>query len=505
MAAPVDYAAINSIPLPEKFQLAINGKLVDGAGKPFGVANPSDGNDIAVRCPSASNEQLDEAAAAASEALPVWRDLGEAKRKELLLAVCAKMMEPATFGLLSKVLAMEQGKPLSAGKTEGQMGAVEEIGASAIWIQALCASLSVPAPKLVQEDDKVKVEVHMRPVGVVAAITPWNFPVLLAQWKIIPALIAGCTVVLKPSPFTPLATLLLGKIYSEILPAGVVNIISGGNELGAMMTNHPAFNKVSFTGSIATGKKIRQVCAGTLKRLTLELGGNDPAIILPGTDIKAIAPKIFGGAFANSGQVCSAIKRIYVSEADHDEFVKEFVALAKEAKFGDAFEEGAQYGPLCCKMQLDKVSAMVEDAKKKGATIEIGGKATGKGFFYEPTVITGADESFAIVSEEQFGPAVPIIKYKDVGDAIKRANDSRFGLGGSVWGNDLDEANKQAATLQCGTAWVNQHLNLAPTAPFGGFKESGLGRENGPDGLAPFLECQVVNVAKGASWCADPK
>jgi acyl-CoA reductase-like NAD-dependent aldehyde dehydrogenase len=500
MAAPVDYEAISAIPLPDKFQLSFNGKLVDGDDDSFGVINPATGK-VMAQCPNASKAQLDEAAQSAKDALPAWRDLGESKRKELLRQVNVKMMENA--GLLARVLAMEQGKPLSAGTTEGQLGAMEEIGGSAFWAGALCDMLSIPEPRVVQDDENVRVTIEQRPVGVVAGICPWNFPVMMAVWKITPACIAGCTIVVKPSPFTPLATLLIGKIYNEVLPAGVVNVLSGGNDLGAWMTGHDAFDKVSFTGSIATGKKIRQVCAGSLKRLTLERGGTDPAIILKGTDAKLIAPKIFGGAFTNSGQVCSAIKRIYVHEDDHDAFVKEFVAIAKEAKLGDAFDKESMYGPLQNKMQFDKVSAYVEDAKAKGAKIEIGGQATGTGYFYEPTVITGVDESFDIVSEEQFGPAVPIIKYSNVDDAVSRANSTRFGLGGSVWGNDLETANKLAAQLQSGTAWVNQHLVVSPMTPFGGFKESGLGRENGPDGLSNFLEPQTFNIAKKCAWAPD--
>lgn len=491
MADLMDLKVAMRAPLPSKYMMSISGSSVDGDAKSFDVINPATGESFA-KCPSASKEQLDAAAAAAARALITWGSMPETTRKHYLAQVQEALSDVKTVHLLAKVLCLEQGKPMQA--------ALEEVLGCPFWVEAFSA-FSVPEPKVVQEDETTRAEVHHRPVGVVCAITPWNFPLGLAQWKILPALVAGCTVVLKPSPYTPLSTLLLGQIYNSILPPGVVNVVTGGNDLGQWMTTHPTFAKVSFTGSTATGKKIREVCAGSLKRLTLELGGNDAAIVLPGTNAKDVAPGLFGCSMANSGQVCAAIKRVYVHEDDHDALVKEMTALAREAKFGPGMEDGVMFGPLCNKMQFDKVSSMVEDARLNGAVINSGGERVGsKGFVYAPTIISGVDESFRIVSEEQFGPAIPICKYSTVEEAVHRANNTTFGLGGSVWGADTSAASAVAAQLQCGTAWVNQHIVLSQFTPFGGFKESGLGRELGADtALLPFLECQTLNVATQAS------
>jgi acyl-CoA reductase-like NAD-dependent aldehyde dehydrogenase len=385
------------------------------------------------------------------------------------------------------VLTQEQGKPLAKG--------IGEIHGAAFWFD-YTASLEIPV-EVLQDDASKRVEVRRRPLGVVGAITPWNFPALLATWKIAPALLAGNTVVIKPSPFTPLSTLAIGEAIRDVLPPGVVNVISGGDQLGAWVSTHPAVRKVSFTGSVETGKKVAAAAAPDLKRVTLELGGNDPAIVLPDVDPKQIAERLFWGAFENSGQVCSAVKRVYVHEEKQKALLTELAQLAKSVKMGPGLEEGTQLGPINNKPQYERVIGLVEDALKHGAKALAGGAAAQRdGYFFQPTILTDVSEGMRIVDEEQFGPALPVLTYRDVEDAIERANATMFGLSGSVWSSDPKKAADVASRLECGTAWVNQHLDILPTAPFGGAKWSGIGVENGRWGLLGFSETQVIDIAK---------
>jgi acyl-CoA reductase-like NAD-dependent aldehyde dehydrogenase len=352
--------------------------------------------------------------------------------------------------------------------------------------------------EVIQDDDAAYAEVVRRPMGVVAAITPWNFPIVLASWKIGPALLAGNTMVLKPSPFTPRSTLLMGEILNEVLPPGVLNVVSGGDELGQWMTAHPTPRKVSFTGSVATGKHVNASAAPDLKRVTLELGGNDPAILLDDVDPGEIAEKLYAGAFDNCGQVCSAIKRVYVPEALHDDVVDALSARVAAAKVGDGMDPDSDLGPVQNLPQYERVSELVAEALDGGASAATGGAPIdGPGYFFQPTVLTGAAEGTRIVDEEQFGPALPVIPYRDIDDVVDRANATTYGLSGSVWSADVERAGAVAERLECGTAWVNAHVALGPHQPFGGFKWSGLGVENGPWGLAGFTELQVQYRAKG--------
>jgi acyl-CoA reductase-like NAD-dependent aldehyde dehydrogenase len=392
-------------------------------------------------------------------------------------------------GELAPILTQEQGKPLPQ--------AFAEIMGAAMWF-TYTATLQLPV-EVLQDDESAHIEVRRRPLGVVAAITPWNFPLILATWKIAPALLAGNTVVLKPSPFTPLTSLKLGELLRDVVPAGVVNVISGGNDLGGWMTSHPIPRKISFTGSVATGKKVAAAAAPDLKRVTLELGGNDPAIVLPDANPKEIAAKLFWGAFQNCGQVCSAIKRVYAPEAMYDTLVGELAEIARGVRVGNGLEDDIQMGPLNNRPQFERVKELVEDAKKNGARIAAGGETMGgAGYFYRPTVVAEVADGVRLVDEEQFGPALPIVAYKKVEDAIESANASHFGLGGSVWGGNAERAVEIAKELECGTAWVNKHLDLSPATPFGGAKWSGIGVENGRWGLYGFTELQTVNVERGA-------
>jgi acyl-CoA reductase-like NAD-dependent aldehyde dehydrogenase len=465
-----------------EFTMTIDGKAVKGS-KTVGVINPATGKEFA-RVPDCTRAELDQAMESAQRAFPSWsRDIN-ARRK--ILNDCAGVLQGQPEGL-ARMLTQEQGKPLEK--------AQQEIMGTAIWCM-YTAGLDLPA-EVVQDNDAGRIEVRRKPVGVVAAITPWNYPLMLAMWKIAPALLAGNTVVLKPSPFTPITSLMLGEILRGIIPPGVLNVVSGGDELGAMMTSHPVPRKISFTGSVETGKKVAAAAAPDLKRVTLELGGNDPAIVLSDVDPNAVAEKIFWGAFENSGQICSAIKRVYVPEQMYKPMLEKFGDLARHVKVGDGLQPGTQLGPINNKPQFERVIELVEDAKKHGAKIVTGGERLGKeGYFYAPTIVGDISDGVRLVDEEQFGPALPIIPYKDVDDAIRRANATHYGLSGSVWSKDHKRAAEIAQQLECGSAWVNQHLAIAPNLPFGGAKWSGIGVENGPWGLMGFTEIQVVNVAK---------
>ena len=465
------------------FSLTIDGKAVAGEAS-FPVINPANGAPVA-EAPECTRAQLDHAMGAAEAAFKSWRK-DEAKRRQVLIA-CADAIQ-ANLGEIAPILTKEQGKPLAK--------ATEELFGCAIWFR-VTAGLEIPV-EVVSDTPQGKIEVRRKPYGVVGAITPWNFPVLLAVWKIAPALLAGNTVVLKPSPFTPLATLKLGEILRDVVPAGVLNIVSGNDALGGWITGHPAVRKISFTGSVATGKKVAAAAAPDLKRVTLELGGNDAAIVLDDVNPKDVVPKLFWGAFSNSGQICSAIKRVYVPEALYEPISQGLAEMAKAVKVGDGLSEGVELGPINNKPQFERVKELVEDAKKAGGKILAGGGPVGgNGYFFQPTVVGGLSDGVRLVDEEQFGPALPVLTYRRVEDAVERANATHFGLSGSVWSSNVERATAVASDLDCGTAWVNQHLAVLPNAPFGGAKWSGIGVENGPWGLLGFTEIQVVNVAKG--------
>jgi acyl-CoA reductase-like NAD-dependent aldehyde dehydrogenase len=462
--------------------MTIGGKSVP-ADATFDVINPATGKPHAP-APDCTREQLDAAFDAAADAYLDWKRDLDARRQALTNAANILFGAGET---LAPILTAEQGKPLGDAN-------IEVLGAG-VWFKYY-ADLETPR-EVIQDDDKAFAEVVRRPLGVVAAITPWNFPLVLASWKLAPALLAGNTVVLKPSPFTPLNTLKLGELLAEAFPPGVLNVVSGGDDLGAWMTSHPVPRKVSFTGSVATGKHVAASAAPDLKRVTLELGGNDAAVVLDDVNVDTIADKLFWGAFQNNGQVCSAIKRVYVPSRLQGQLVDALADRARSVKVGDGTAEGTQLGPINNRPQYDRVSELVADAVTTGGVAAAGGKPMdGPGYFFQPTILSGVSDGTRIVDEEQFGPALPVIPYSDEADAIARANGTHYGLSGSVWSGDPDRGASVAAQLECGTAWVNDHLVLGPHQPFGGAKWSGIGVENGPWGLYGFTELQVVYRAK---------
>jgi acyl-CoA reductase-like NAD-dependent aldehyde dehydrogenase len=466
------------------FALTIGGKPAATA-KTFDVLNPADETVVAA-CPEGTTALVDEAVASARRALPSWAAVPDSDRVDRLLAV-ADLIEKH-HQELSELVTREQGK------TQSGPGANLEVGGAVAWTR-VTAGLSLPE-ETIQDDKSGKIMLRRKPVGVVASITPWNWPLLIAVWHVMPAIRVGCTVVIKPSPFTPLSTLRLVALMNQILPPGVINSVTGGVEVGSHLTNHSAIDKIVFTGSIATGKKVMGSAAQNLKRVTLELGGNDAGIVLPGTNIEPLLEKLFWGCFINAGQTCAALKRLYVHQDQHDEIVKKFADYVAKIPVGNGLDPKNLIGPVSNQMQLDKVVAYVDDARAHGATIATGGeRSKAPGFFYPLTVISNAADDMRVVKEEQFGPVIPIVKYKTVEEAISRANSLDVGLGGSVWGNDPEEAARYASRLECGTAWVNQHGALHPMAPFGGVKCSGIGVEFNVDGLKEYTTVQVVNIA----------
>ncbi len=464
----------------------------------FEVLNPATGA-VVGRAPECTSQQLDMAMEAASKAFRDW-SADEGARREALRNASAAIM--AAMPDLALLLSMEQGKPV--GSTSLGDAAYEVAGCAA-WFRYYADVAELPR-EVIQDDATALVEVRRRALGVVAAITPWNFPLLLALWKLGPALLSGNTVVLKPSPFTPLTSLRLGEILQGVLPPGVLNVVSGGNELGALMTGHPIPRKVSFTGSVATGKLVAAAAAPDLKRLTLELGGNDAAIVLDDVDVDRVADGLFWGAFTNCGQICTAIKRVYVPESLRDDLVDALAQRARDARVGEGTVEGTQIGPVNNRPQFDRVAELVDDARRQGATVVTGGQALeGPGYFYPPTILTDVTDGVRVVDEEQFGPVLPVVTYRSVSDAVERANASHFGLSGSVWSSDPERAAQIATQLDCGTAWVNTHLDVGPHQPFGGYKWSGLGVENGQLGLLGFTEAQVLYRPREASQSSDAR
>lgn len=464
------------------FKLLIDGRLVDG-DQTMEVINPANEEVLAV-CPRASKAQLDQAVAAAKAAFPAWSATPIAERRKALVAIADVIQ--ANAAELGRILTQEQGKPL-------QDAVGEAYGASAFF--RYFASLDLPA-KVIEDSADKRVELRRRPLGVVGAIVPWNFPLILMAFKVPAALLAGNTVVLKPAATTPLSTLRIAELIQGLLPAGVLNVIADANDLGGEITKHPDIRKVSFTGSTETGRKVMAGAAEALKRITLELGGNDAGIVLGDVNPAETAPKIFGAAFQNAGQVCIAMKRVYIHESIYDAMADELARLAEAAVVGDGLEQGTQIGPLQNKTQYEKVLAFIEEGRKDGKIIAGGATPEGKGYFIRPTIVRDIEDGSRLVDEEQFGPVLPLIKYSDPEDALARANASNYGLGGSIWSNDLDRAYELATRMDTGTVWINKHADLAPNVPFAGAKMSGLGTELGEEGLAEFTQSHVINMAK---------
>ncbi|WP_295947380.1 aldehyde dehydrogenase family protein [uncultured Bartonella sp.] len=467
----------------KKYSLIINGQKLETSNF-HEVHNPSNG-DIVGLMPVAGQTELDLAVKAAQAAFPAWSSMEDRQRQQICLKIAGIL--DSHKDELARLITLEQGKPLNA---QGSLG---EVGGATFWSD-YTAHLDIPV-EVVEDAGLAKVEIHRKPIGVVGSITPWNFPLMIAMWHIVPALRAGNTVVIKPSEYTPLATIRMVELLNTILPAGVLNIVTGKGELGALMSSHPGINKIVFTGSAPTGRKIMGSAAENLKRLTLELGGNDAAIILPDCNIEEITEKIFWGAFSNSGQICACIKRLYVHNEIYEKLCKSLVSYAAKIKMGDGLDETSQLGPVQNAMQFNIVRECVEDAKKRGAKILIGGDPTHQnGYFYPVTLVADIEDGAMLVDREQFGPALPIIRFTNIDKVIEAANNNPNGLGGSVWSKDIAKAKALASRLECGIAWINGHGGIQPNAPFGGVKQSGIGVEFGKEGLYQNTNIQTIIV-----------
>ena len=467
--------------LSKEFRLLINGTLTPGAST-MEVINPATGKAFTVS-PRASIAQAEEAIAAAKGAFPAWSALSYAERKVYLDKFADKI--ESMRDEFVRTLTLEQGKPLEESRTEidGSIatlryGAAQELGT-----------------EMIRENDHERIEKQFYAQGVVAAITPWNFPVILLMFKLAPALVTGNTVIAKPAPTTPLTTLLLGEAAEGILPDGVFQTLVDQNDIGPLLTSHPDIAHVSFTGSTPTGKKVLHSTVDTFKRFTLELGGNDAGIILDDADIDLLGPKIFWSAFYNAAQICFATKRLYVPTRLMDKVCAMLVRMCDSQKLGDGMIEGTTMGPIQNKTQYDKVIGYLEDAKANGRILCGGYALPGDGYFIAPTIVRDIPDSARVVREEQFGPVLPVLAYDDLEDVIARANDSEFGLGASVWTSDPKRGIEVSSRLQTGTCWVNQHLVFPSDVSFGGAKQSGLGRQNGRAGMEDFSQIRIVNAS----------
>jgi len=464
------------------FPMLINGVLVQGTGEQD-VINPAT-EGVVAKAPRASAGQINEAVAAAKAAFPAWAARPVKERAAVLNAI-ADVIE-ANVEELGRLTTLEQGKPLPHAQFEAA-------SAAAGFRYVAAQHLDV---EVLEDSEHRRIELHRQPLGVVAAIIPWNFPLSLFTTKVASALLTGNTVVAKPAATTPLGTLRLAALVAGVVPAGVLNVVADANDLGAVLTGHPDVRKITFTGSTETGKKVMAAAADGLKRLTLELGGNDAAIVLDDADPKKVAPGLFQGAFVNSGQVCLAIKRVYADEKIYEPLVDELAALARAAVIGDGLEQGTQFGPVQNKAQYERLKGLLAEAREQGTIVAGGELPEGPGYFVPLTVVKDIADGTRLVDEEQFGPILPVVRINGDEDALARANASPYGLGGSVWSADVSRAAALAARMESGSAWVNKHLDAGPDIPFAGAKSSGMGVEFGREGLLEFTQIHVVNIAK---------
>ncbi len=477
-------------------QMLINGELVGATGgKTIQVRNPANG-EVVGEVPRGTAADVDAAVSAAAKAFPAWASMPPTKRAHLMHEAARRMNE--VVDEVAKLLSLEQGKPLAHARLEA--GRVAE---NLEYFAGLADKLRGDYIPL---DDPSKFGITIRrPVGVVAAITPWNFPLTLFANKLCPALAAGCTIVLKPASTTPLATQrAIEAINSAGFPAGVINTLHGsGSEIGDALVSHPRINKVAFTGQTETGKRIMQLAAQNVTRVTLELGGSDAMIVADDADIRRATAAAAIGRFFNAGQACLAVKRIFVFEKVAEEFMTKFSERAqKEWKLGDQFAADTKMGPLHTEQQRAEVESQVADAVKRGARVLAGGKRPegaeyAKGWYYPATVLADAPLDSRVATEEVFGPAVPVFIVKDLDEAITKANSTVYGLGSSIFTKDMAKARRAAEQLEAGYTWVNDIQVAYDQLPFGGTKQSGFGKEHGIEALEGYVEKKSVVLASG--------
>lgn len=468
----------------QKYQNVVNGELAEPV-ESHKIFNPANG-DLLGLAPISTEDEVAQAVSAARDAQPAWARRSDKERAEITARIAKVLEENSEY--LANLITREQGKPLSG------PGSRFEMQACVGWTQ-VPASLEL-APEVVYEDEERKDTLHRVPLGVVAAIAPWNWPLMIAIWQIIPAIRMGNTVVLKPSEYTPIATLEMVRLINQVLPAGVLNTITGDGRIGSKLTSHPDIDKIMFTGSEATGRRIIEASAHNLAPITLELGGNDAAIVLPGTNAGAIAEGLFWGAFLNMGQTCACIKRLYVHEDDYEAVISSLGNIASQMTIGDGTDENVLIGPLQNKMQYDKVRELVADARANHCDVREFGDTPENGYFLPVTLVGDINDGQRLVDEEQFGPALPIVRYRDIEEAVASANRLPAALGASVWADDPAIAAETASHLEAGTIWINQHGAIHPMVPFGGNKASGYGCEFGLEGLKAVTQARVISLKK---------
>ena len=474
----------NQLLINNEWRAAASGQTVD-------VINPAT-EEVIAQVPSADATDLDAAVAAARAALDgPWGKMSARERGRLVRKIGERLLDRADE--VARLETLHNGKPISESRHIEIPAAAECFEYFGGW-----------SDKVMGETIPVKGN-HLsytlrEPVGVVAAIVPWNFPLLLASWKIAPALACGNTVIVKPASQTPLTALALGEIAIEVgLPPGVLNVLTGpGSRLGQSIVEHPGIDKIAFTGDTSTGKGIMRSAAETLKKITLELGGKSPNIVLADADIDAAIRGATIGIFYGKGEVCAAGSRLLVDRSIKDEFMEKLAARAKKMVAGDPLDPKTRYGALASKKQLETVGRYVETAKKEGASLVAGGSradiGTGKGYFFQPTVFDNVTPEMTIAREEIFGPVLATIEFSDLDEAIARANDSQYGLAAAVWTRDVKKAHYVARKLQAGTVWINTYNVYDTAAPFGGYKASGFGREMGAHALEHYTQVKSVWV-----------
>ena len=468
-----------------RHQMLINGKMSNGS-RSLDVVDPATGEVFATSA-CASREEIEDAVAAAAAAYPAWSATSLEERRTVLIKM-AEAIE-ANLESIARTLTSEQGKPID--------DALGEVGGAAYFLRYY-AGLEIPV-EMIEDSEVRRVELHRKPLGVVAAIVPWNFPVLTAVNKAGAALLTGNTVVVKPAATTPLATLEIAALWQDIVPPGTVNIVTDKNDLGDVLTGHPLVRKISFTGSTNTGMKVMSAGSSTLKRMTLELGGNDSGIVLDDCDPDIVSQQLFDSAFANNGQVCIALKRLYVHDSQYDAVCAKLAEIAKTTVVGPGSQQGTKLGPVQNRVQYDKLKALIEETRDQGTIIAGGDSPEGSGYFINPTIVRDIADDARLVTDEQFGPVLPVMRYADINDVVERANNTSFGLGNSVWSADPERAGAVAERLDSGSVWINKHGDIGPNTPFAGAKMSGVGIEMGMHGLLEFTQAKVMNFAKSAN------